>query len=104
MAPNLSETDIKLSGHWDLSSVVQQVKSLLKFHHLKSGLEKQYQIDCSNIRRVDRNGLQLLYVWMQCIHMRGIKAKLVNLPDEMLQTIKQLDLENCFSGLCANPA
>jgi len=104
MTKYISESVVKLSGHWNLTSVVKQVKSLLKFHHLESDLEKQYQVDCSEIRSVDRNGLQLLYVWMQCIHMRGIKAEFVNLPEEMLQTIKHLGLENCFSRLCANPA
>lgn len=104
MAQHLSETDIKLSGHWNISSVVKQVKSLLALHHLESGLEKLYQVDCSNIRSVDRNGLQLLYVWMQCIHMRGIKAELVNLPEEMQQTIKLLGFENCFSGKYVNLA
>lgn len=104
MAKYISEKGIKLSGHWNLSGVVQQVKSLLSLHHLKSDMENRYQVDCSEIRSMDRNGLQLLYVWMQCINMRGIKAELVNLPIEMRKTIKKLGLENCFSGLYANPA
>jgi len=88
---------IKLSGHWNLSGVVLQIESLSTLHKLSSGLEKLYRIDCSEINSVDMTGLQLLYVWMQCISLRGLKPELINLPEGMQQTIKRLGLEKCFS-------
>ena len=92
-----STTGIALSGHWNLSGLVQQIESLPVLHHLESGREDLYRIDCSGISSVDMSGLQLLYVWMQCVGMRGAKPALINLPAGMQQTIKTLGLENCFS-------
>jgi len=92
-----STTGIDLSGHWNLSGVVKQMESLPVLLHLESGREKLYRIDCSGISSIDMSGLQLLYVWMQCVSMRGVKPALINLPAGMQQTIKTLGLENCFS-------
>jgi anti-anti-sigma regulatory factor len=98
-------TEVKLSGHWDLSGVVLQIESLSALHQLEeSGLEKLYNIDCSEISSVDMSGLQLLHVWLQCVRLRGVKPELINLPEGMQQTIKQLGLENCFADFCAGSA
>ncbi|MBK5276747.1 MAG: STAS domain-containing protein [Desulfuromonadales bacterium] len=97
MAHYTNETGITLTGHWNLSGLVHQIESLSMLHKLEHGLEKLFRIDCSEINSVDRSGLQFLYVWMQCISMRGAKPELVNLPEAMQQTIKSLGLENCFS-------
>jgi anti-anti-sigma regulatory factor len=43
------------------------------------------------------SGLQLLHAWMQCVSLRGVKPELINLPEGMQQTIKQLGLEKSFS-------
>jgi anti-anti-sigma regulatory factor len=92
-----NETGIKLSGHWNLSGVVHQIESLPTLPQLESGREKLVFIDCGEIRSVDMCGLQLLYVWMQCISLRGVKPELINLPEGMQQTIKQMGLEKCFT-------
>lgn len=97
MANCINGTGIKLTGHWNLSGLVHQIESLSTLHKLEHGLGKHFRIDCSEINSVDRSGLQFLYVWMQCIGMRGVKPELVNLPEDMQQTIKTLGLENCFS-------
>jgi len=90
-------TGIKLSGHWNLSGLVHQIESLSTIQQPESGLGKLFRIDCSEINSVDRSGLQLLYTWMQCVSMRGVKPALINLPEGMQQTIRTLGLENCFS-------
>jgi ABC-type transporter Mla MlaB component len=97
MALYTHETGINLSGHWNLSGLVHQIESLSDVHQLEPHPGRLYRIDCSEIRSVDMSGLQLLFVWIQCIRMRGVKPELINLPDGMQQTIKTLGLENCFS-------
>jgi anti-anti-sigma regulatory factor len=97
-------TGIKLSGHWNISGVVLQIESLSTLHQLESGLEKLYNIDCSEISSVDISGLQLLHVWLQCVRLRGVKPELINLPEGMQQTIKQLGLENCFADFYVDSA
>jgi len=92
-----STTGIALSGHWNISGVVHQMASLPVLHHSEFGRDNLFRIDCSEISSVDMSGLQLLYVWMQCVSMRGVKPALVNLPEGMHQTIKRLGLEKCFS-------
>ncbi len=95
---------ISLSGHWSLSGVVLQMATLPTFDRLEDGLGKLFRIDCSGIRSVDMTGLQLLYVWIQCAGIRGMKAVLINLPEFMQQTINRLGLEKCFSAFYANAA
>jgi ABC-type transporter Mla MlaB component len=96
MENNTDGAAIKLSGHWNLSGLVHQIESLSSLHQSEPGLGKRFHIDCSEINSVDMSGLQLLFVWIQCIRMRGVKPELINLPDGMQQTIKTLGLENCF--------
>ena len=97
MANQGNGAGFKLSGNWNLSGVVLQIESLSTFHQLESGLEKLFCIDCSEISSVDMSGLQLLYVWMQCVSLRGGKPELINLPEGMQETINRLGLEKCFS-------
>jgi anti-anti-sigma regulatory factor len=92
-----NETAIKLSGHWNLSGVVHQIGVLPTLNQLESGQEKHFRIDCSEISSVDMSGLQLLQVWMQCLSLHGVKPELINLPEVMQRTIKQLRLERTFS-------
>jgi ABC-type transporter Mla MlaB component len=102
MANHTDCIGFKLSGNWNLSGVVHQIESLSNLHQQKSDLEKQFYVDCSEISSVDMSGLQLLYVWMQCVSFRGVKPELINLPEGMQQAIKRLGLNKCFSVFCAN--
>ncbi|NTW17915.1 MAG: STAS domain-containing protein [Syntrophaceae bacterium] len=96
MANSVSRSEIHLSGHWNLSEVVHQIKSLPIMCELESGEDAYFRIDCSKISSIDRSGLQALYVWMQCVSLRGVTSKLINVPRDMHLTIKRLDLEKCF--------
>jgi ABC-type transporter Mla MlaB component len=104
MAHRSNGAGINLSGHWNLSGVVLQIASLPTLDKVESGLGKFFNIDCSEIRSIDMSGLQLLYVWMQCARLRGMKAMLINLPEIMLQALKRPGLEKCFSDFCADVA
>src|SRR5690242_11273841 len=102
MANRITSTGIKLSGNWNLSGVVVQIEALSTLHHLESGLEKLFMeklinVDCSDISSVDLSGLQLLHVWMQCISLRGAKPELINLTEDMQQTIRRFGLEKWFA-------
>jgi len=102
MANHLDGTGIKLSGQWDLSGLVHQIESLSALYQLESGPGRKIRIDCSEIGSVDMSGLQLLYVWMQCVSFRGAKPELINLPEDMQLAIKRLGLEKCFSDFNTN--
>ncbi|MRR54080.1 MAG: hypothetical protein EG822_06155 [Deltaproteobacteria bacterium] len=96
MANSASLPEINLSGHWNVSEVVHQIKSLPSLCELVSGADACFRIDCSKIRSIDMRGLQVLYVWMQCVSLRGFTSELINVPKGMHQTIKRLGLEKCF--------
>jgi ABC-type transporter Mla MlaB component len=102
MENHLIGTELKLSGHWDLSGVVHQIDSLSILHQMEIGKEKLCRIDCSEICSFDMSGLQLLYAWMQCVCIRGIKPELFNLPENMKLSIKRLGFDKCFSKFCAD--
>ncbi len=104
MANHASGSEFKLSGNWNHSGVVFQINSLSTLQQLESGLDKLFRIDCSEISSVDMSGLQLLYVWMQCVMLCGVKPELINMPKAMQQAIKQLSLEKCFSDFSRDVA
>lgn len=93
-----TDTKHQLTGDWTISGVAGQVDSLSKsLHNLASARKKRVHVDCGGIEAIDMSGLQLLHVWIECASVRGIQAKLVNLPEEMRQTIQRLGLGQCFS-------
>ncbi|ABL00283.1 STAS domain-containing protein [Pelobacter propionicus] len=97
-------TRVTLWGHWDLSSVIRQIELLSALRQLGSGGAERYSIDCAGIGSIDREGLQVLHVWMQCARLHGLKPELSNLPAGMLETIQRLGLERCFADFYAEPA
>jgi ABC-type transporter Mla MlaB component len=94
---------VALRGHWNLSSVIRQIESLSALRQLESGGAERYSVDCAGIGSIDREGLQVLHVWMQCARLRGLKPELSNLPAGMVESIKRLGLERCFSDYFAVP-
>ncbi|NVN90048.1 MAG: STAS domain-containing protein [Desulfuromonadales bacterium] len=91
------QAGIKLSGHWNHSGLVHQIELLSTLHQLEPAEGNHLRIDCSEIHSVDRGGFQLLFVWIQCIRMCGIKPMLVNLSAVMKKAMKKFGLETCFS-------
>jgi len=98
MAKQTTESKHQLTGDWTISGVVKQVDALS--HTLQKqepGKNIKLHVDYAEIANIDMSGLQLLHVWMECAKMRGVNKQLVNLPDDMHQTIQRLGLGQCFT-------
>lgn len=72
--------------------------SLLK---IETAGEKKISIDCRKVHSADINGLQLLYVWMQCARFRGVEPRLINLTQSLQQIMRRMGLGHCFVGCSA---
>lgn len=98
MATETSEPKHQLTGDWTIAGVVTQVDALSEsLQKLSSEQHKQLHVDCACINNIDMSGLQLLHVWLQCAKMRGIRTRLINLPDDMQRAIRNLGLHQAFS-------
>ena len=86
MALQTTESEHNLSGDWTISGVVGQLDLLSSsLNTMESAGKKRVHIDCGKIFAIDMSGLQLLHAWMELAEMRGINAKLINLPDHLHQ-------------------
>jgi anti-anti-sigma regulatory factor len=94
-----------LRGDLTHSGVTNNIINLLavSLQKIISGGDKYIRIDCERVRVADVSGLQLLYVWMQCARFRGVEPTLVNLSDNLQQTMQRMGLEQCFTGNSAHP-
>jgi anti-anti-sigma regulatory factor len=98
MAKRSTESKLSLSGDWTIAGVVMQCQTLSRFlQELESGRKKEFHIDCGNIDSIDMSGLQLLHVWVELVRMRGVEARLLNVPDGMQQIICRLGLGQTFT-------
>lgn len=98
MKTRFSKTRHQLTGDWTIAGVVVQCQHLSRsLQELECGRKKKLHIDCGNIASIDMSGLQLLHVWMELIRMRGVEARLMNLPDEMQQVVYRLGLGQSFT-------
>jgi ABC-type transporter Mla MlaB component len=84
--------DLTYSGmtHGNIDSLVNSLQQI------EFGGEKKIRIDCGKIRTADINGLQLLYVWMQCARFAGVEPELFNLPDNLRRIMKKMGVGHCF--------
>jgi anti-anti-sigma regulatory factor len=93
--------------HGDLthSGVTNNIISSLSvsLQKIVSGGDKNIRIDCERIRTADISGLQLLYVWMQTARFRGVEPELVNLSENLKQTIQRMGFGCCFTGNNTHP-
>jgi len=88
-----------LQGDLTHSGVTHNIVTSLavSLHKMSSGSEKTFHIDCGEVHTADINGLQLLYVWMQCARINGVEPVLVNLSRSLRQAMKRMGLTHCFS-------
>jgi ABC-type transporter Mla MlaB component len=82
------------------NTIVNSLGELL--HRIAAGGEKDFRIDCRRIRAIDLSGLQLLYVWMQCARFRGVEPELINIPANLQQAIREMELDHHFTGTSAS--
>ncbi|SJZ50093.1 ABC-type transporter Mla maintaining outer membrane lipid asymmetry, MlaB component, contains STAS domain [Trichlorobacter thiogenes] len=90
-----------LSGDWTMNGIPQQVQSLMAISNGVGGVVPQNNrlvVDCSGIKAIDISGLQLLYVWVQCLQIKGLRAELVNLSDGMRSTVHKVGLHKLFEA------
>jgi anti-anti-sigma regulatory factor len=86
----------RLSGDWTIAGVGQQVASLTEFRIEGTGPDTTVAIDCSGIDGIDLSGFQLLFVWLHCIRLRGLRPELVNMPDWMSTAKERQGLNRLF--------
>ena len=87
-----------LSGDWTICGISRQVELLMNYPFMHAvGKGEVITIDCSQIEGIDINGLQLLFVWLQCIRLHGMVPSLVNLTEEMVLKMTALGLIQNFA-------
>jgi anti-anti-sigma regulatory factor len=88
-----------LQGDLTHSGVTNNIINLLagSLQKIVSGGNKNIRIDCEGIRTADISGLQLLYVWMHSARIRGVESELINLSDNMRQSMQRMGFEHCFT-------
>jgi ABC-type transporter Mla MlaB component len=98
MSTSNKGTIAHLQGNLTHSGVSQNIITSLagSLQKSESGCEKIISIDCGKVRSADFNGLQLLYVWMQCAKFRGVATKLVNLPESLQMDMQRMGTLELF--------
>src|ERR1039457_2508997 len=88
----LSGSMAHLEGDWTHAGVTESSIELLTdaLQQIEPGVAKGFQIDCRNVRAIDITGLQLLYVWMQCVKLRGVEPDLVNPSNNLQQAFRSV--------------
>ena len=84
-----------LSGDWTMNGISSQVQLLMAISRgAGEGISQTSRlvVDCSGIKQIDMSGLQLLYVWVQCLQIKGLRAELVNLSDCMRSSVEKVGL------------
>jgi ABC-type transporter Mla MlaB component len=76
--------------------VVQQVSRLAELEIGGARPGDAVVIDCSGIAEIDLSGFQLLYVWLQCIQLSGLRPELVNIPEWMLEAQERQGITQVF--------
>lgn len=92
------EATAHLTGDWTMAGVVKQVSRLteLDIRGIRPGIPAV--IDCSGIDRIDLSGFQLLYVWLHCLELNGLRPELVNVPPWMREAQLRQGLAQAFEG------
>lgn len=91
MTVRMAGSEAHLIGDWTLSGLAGNIDSLaLSLHQIELGRDKNLQINCGQMKKADRNGLELLNVWMQCARFRGVEPVLINVPEGLSQSMHVL--------------
>lgn len=72
----------RLTGDWTIMGVVRQATRLTQ-SEINDGYPATVVVDCSGIDDIDMNGFELLYFWLHCIRLRGLRPVLKNIPECM---------------------
>lgn len=88
----------RLQGDWTIEGAIRQIDPLIELSNIWDRTETVVDIDCSGIAKIDLCGFQLLYTWLHCLDIRGVKPKLVNLPLAVVETQNRLGLASLFKA------
>lgn len=105
----MQETEIstRFSGDWTIAGIGERMRSLLDFSSQQTDTVLQgivVNIDCSGIEKIDVNGLQLLYVWLHCMKMKGFRTRFVNMSTVMREMVGGMEIRSYFEGVHSSPA
>lgn len=89
-----TQSKVQINGDWTIGGVGQQLDLLS--HLSLQDCSDCVAIDCSGVQEIDLSGLQLLYVWLHCIRLRGIQPSLCNVPDGMMSSLARLGMADNF--------
>jgi ABC-type transporter Mla MlaB component len=97
-----SSVSAYLEGDWTINGIVRQIDPLMELSSCWDRSGSEVKIDCSGIAEIDLCGFQLLYTWLHCLEIRGIKQQLVNVSEAVQLSQSQLGLKNLFEtkGSC----
>lgn len=93
----VSGISTQLQGDWTITGIARQTRPLAEFSR-GCKTRGNVSIDCSGIENIDLCGFQLIYVWMQSLNAKGLQAKLVNLPNFVVETQRRLGLVPLFDS------
>jgi ABC-type transporter Mla MlaB component len=88
----------KIGGDWSIAGIALQAKPLTELSNRCHEATRTVALDCGDIKSIDLSGFQLLYVWMHCLHLKGLQPKLVNVPDFMRESQRRLGIAPLFDS------
>lgn len=93
-----------LEGDWTITGAEENSQSLLLFlNQIETGGPKQLSVECGQIFKTDRCGLQLLNVWLLCLRLRGVEPKLVHMTEQLSLAIRQFGLDGLTGPVALRP-
>jgi ABC-type transporter Mla MlaB component len=100
MKITISGTGVHLDGDWTLAGVTQSaIDSLaVALQQLGTVGARRLDVDCRQVNAIDTTGQQILYVWLQCLRLRGVEPQLVSFPKKLQKIFK------AYSPLSSDPA
>lgn len=101
MTTQASNVSARLQGDWTIEGAVRQIDPLMELSNIWDRANAIIDIDCSGIAKIDLCGFQLLYTWLHCLDIRGVKLNLVNIPNIVTETQRRLGLSRLFDGQAA---
>ena len=95
----LSGSVAYLRGYWTLTAVTQSAMDSLaaSLQKIIPGVAKKLLIDCRDVIVIDCTGLELLYVWLQCVRLRDVEPELLNPPNKLRRAFQRFGFRCRYS-------
>lgn len=88
MKIHLADDMAYLWGDWTAAEMSYRNIDLLSglLDQIESRGRKTLEIDCAHLNSIDASGAHYLYIWLNCLQLRGIDYELVNIAGESEKT------------------